>query len=302
MGFRQKGDIREAKMKVYQIVTDRIIKELEQGKIPWAIPYVGGSGAISRATGKPYSLLNQILLGDPGEYVTFKQCKDEGGKVKKGVKGRIVTYWNFKEVQEKDKDGNVILDVNSKPKIKKIPYFRYYTVFHIDDCEGIAPKWQKAKGGSAQMVHSAQDVFDRYVDREGITVSVKRGHQAVYSPTLDTIKMPEMDQFASSDEYYSTLFHEAAHSTGHKSRLDRLGIGMGKENYAREELIAEMAACMLMSQLGLETNGSFRNNAAYIQNCLKALKYDVRLVVVAAGAAEKAVRMINGEDVMQMAG
>ena len=119
---------------VYQIVTDRIIAELEKGCIPWVKPWTGvRTGAYSRATGKPYSLLNQMLLQKPGEYVTFKQAIEAGGSVRKGEKAQIVVFWKPLEVVEKDKDGN--------PVKKMIPLLKYYSVFHIDQCENLKPRF-----------------------------------------------------------------------------------------------------------------------------------------------------------------
>ena len=82
-------------MDIYAAVTDRIIAQMEQGVIPWQKPWVSNGKAVSHATGKPYSLLNQMLLGRPGEYLTFKQCQDAGGKVKKGEKAQLVVFWKW---------------------------------------------------------------------------------------------------------------------------------------------------------------------------------------------------------------
>ena len=129
-------------MDIYAAVTDRIIAELESGIIPWNRPWSGVSeGAIRRSNGKPYSLINQLLLGKPGEYLTFKQCKDEGGKVKKGAKSKMVVFWKVLHREKKDAGGNVIRDENGLPVDDPIPMLRYYNVFHIDDCEGIQPKY-----------------------------------------------------------------------------------------------------------------------------------------------------------------
>ena len=117
---------------VYQIVTDRIIAELENGVIPWEKPRTGvRSGAHSRATGRPYSVLNQLLLRKPGEYLTFKQATEAGGSVRKGEKASIVVFWKPLPVKEKTKDG--------KEVTKIVPLLRYYHVFHIDQCDGVKP-------------------------------------------------------------------------------------------------------------------------------------------------------------------
>ena len=110
--------------------------------------------------------------------------------------------------------------------------------------------------------------------------------------------VPEISQFTDLAEYYSTVYHEAVHSTGHPSRLNRIMeiAKYGSESYSKEELIAELGSSFLLNMAGLETKSSFANNAAYIQNWLYALKNDKHLIASAAGKAEKAVKLILGED------
>ena len=119
---------------------------------------------------------------------------------------------------------------------------------------------------------------------------------AFYRPSDDSITLPQRNQFLSTSEYYSTAFHELTHSTGHKSRLNRLEktAFFGSEGYSKEELVAEIGAAALVNHAGLETPDSFRNNAAYIQNWLHVLKNDKRLIVSATGKTEKAVNLILG--------
>ena len=122
----------------------------------------------------------------------------------------------------------------------------------------------------------------------------QEGDRAFYRPTTDEIVLPIRKQFVSTAEYYSTLFHELAHSTGHSSRLNRLDkiAAFGSDVYSKEELVAEIGAAALVNHCGLETSTSFRNNTAYIQNWLSVLKGDKRFIVSAAGKAEKAVNLI----------
>ena len=116
----------------------------------------------------------------------------------------------------------------------------------------------------------------------------------IYRPSTDEIILPIRKQFVSTAEYYSTVWHELVHSTGHPSRLNRLDrvVAFGSDVYSKEELVAEIGAATLVNHVGLETTSSFRNSAAYIQNWLKVLKDDKRFIVSAAGRAEKAVNLI----------
>lgn len=272
---------------VYEIITERIIAELEKGNIPWEKPWTGiRTGAYSRSTGRPYSILNQLILTKPGEYLTFKQITEAGGIIRKGEKSQIVVFWKMMRVTEKNKD--------DKPVDKIIPLLRYYHVFHIDQCENVKPRFTQEELLPANPIAEAESILTDYSRRSGCTIINEKQDRAFYRPSTDTIHLPLREQFSRIEEYYSTAFHEAIHSTGHKTRLDRLSktAHFGNEDYSKEELVAEIGAAITMNELGIETQGSFRNSTAYVQSWLRALKNDHRLIVTAAGKAEKAVRLL----------
>ncbi|MBQ8617041.1 MAG: DUF1738 domain-containing protein [Clostridia bacterium] len=273
------------KESLYEVITNRIIDELKSGIIPWRKPWIASGQAISHVTGKPYSLLNQMLLGHGGEYVTFKQVQDEGGRVKKGAKAQMVVFWKWIEQEDEE----------TKEK-KKIPYLRYFNVFHIDQCDGIKAKHAEPLPQAVEPDAAAEAIIADYLKRSGVKLIYEEGNRAFYRPSSDSVTLPLVDQFKNAAEYYSTVFHELTHSTGHASRLDRLSktAYFGSEAYSKEELIAEIGAAALVNHAGLETADSFKNNAAYIQNWLQALRNDKRFIVSAAGKAEKAVDMILG--------
>ena len=141
---------------------------------------------------------------------------------------------------------------------------------------------------------TAEEIITDYCSREGVKLIHEEGDRAFYRPSTDSITLPHMHQFSATAEYYSTAFHEMVHSTGHKSRFDRLDhvVSFGLEDYSKEELIAEIGAAALVNYSGLETPDSFRNSAAYVQNWLQVLRNDKRFIVSAAGKSEKAVQMI----------
>ena len=284
-------------MDLFQIITDRIVAELEQGVIPWQKPWSGAQGAISHTTGKRYSLLNQMLLGwRSGEFITFKEAQREGGHIKRGEKASMIVFWKFLECAKRDENDNVLMGSDGKPETELVPLLRYYNVFHIDQCEGIQPRFEEdtAPGEALSPNAAADKIVEDYIHRSGVKLIVQHGDRAFYSPMTDSVTVPELAQFSSIAEYYSTLFHELTHSTGHVSRLNRLSkeASFGSEAYSKEELVAELGAAFLVSHVGLETAGSFRNSAGYIQSWLKALREDKRLIVSAAGKADKAVEMI----------
>ena len=286
----------------YQMVTDRICELLEQGFIPWEKPWaMTKTSAWSGHDGHVYSLLNQFMLADPkkkykgfdemmadvaGEWVTFNQAQERGGNVRKGEHGRRVIF--FSMVPTKDADGNETDKVH--------PLIKWTTVFKVSQCEGIEQKWHTDAG----MLYdfdgnkTAEDVAADYLQREGVKLQHAHRDRACYSPKTDTVLMPLREQFAINAEYYSTLFHELTHSTGHPNRLARIitPAAFGSEEYSAEELVAEIGSASIMGTLGIENNLTFRNSAGYIQNWLKALRNDKRLIVTAAAKAEKAIKLI----------
>ena len=281
---------------IYKMVTDRIIAMLEQGIIPWNRPWTGaGRWAIKRTTGKPYSLLNQFLLDKPGEYLSFNQCKKEGGKVKKGAKSHIVVFWKILDRARMTEDGRTVLNAEGQPIFDHIPFLQYSNVFHIDDCEGLEPKHYTNETRDFDPIEKAEAVIADYVARSGVTLMHKDQGQAFYSPATDKVVLPLKEHFTGEAEYYGTAFHELTHSTGHKNRLNRFAEGVmafGNETYSKEELVAELGSATILHMLSIETDATVQNNAAYIQNWLQALRNDKRLIVSAASKADKAVQLI----------
>ena len=134
-------------------------------------------------------------------------------------------------------------------------------------------------------------------------VELEPSNEAYYSPSRDLIHLPELSQYQYPSEFYSTAFHEAAHSTGHEGRLNRVGLkkaAFGSESYGKEELIGEISSAVLLSTLHIESDHSVTNSTAYIRGWLKALQDDKRMIVFAAGQAEKAVKYILGKQMTQV--
>mgnify|MGYP004481947517 FL=1 len=282
-----------AKANVYEMVTNRIIAELEKGKIPWEKPWAGvRNGAYNRITKRPYSLLNQMLLQHSGEYATFKQWQDLGGHVCKGEKSEIVVFWKIFESKEANPDTGEI-------EIKKIPLLRYYNVFHISQVEGVEPLAPEQLNDEVEPIEAGDKIITDYITREHLNFIECKSNQAYYSPSNDTVVVPLKEQYSMINEYYSTTYHELVHSSGHKTRLNRLQTGaiesFGSENYSKEELVAEIGSATLMSIAGIETPKTFRNSTAYIQNWLQVLRNDNKFIVSASSKAEKAVNYILAE-------
>lgn len=277
---------------VYEMVTERIIEQLENGVIPWQKPWTGiKSGAYNRVSRKPYSILNQMLLQHSGEYATFKQWNEAGGHIRKFAKSEIVTFWKIQLIEEEEEDGT---------KVKKqIPMLRYYHVFHISQVDGVEPK-EKIELQELEPIAEAERVKREYMDREHLKIYEKITDKAFYTPTFDYIEIPCKEQYKNVEEFYSTLFHEMIHSTGYNKRLNRLesgaSAGFGSETYSKEELTAEIGSAMILNRLGIETEKTFNNSTAYIQNWLQVLKNDNKFIISASSKSEKAVKYIFNEN------
>ena len=275
---------------IYEIITNRILEQLEKGTIPWHKPWTGGhDGAYNYVTGKSYSVLNQMLLSHADAYLTFNQVKERGGRVKKGAKSEIVTFWKPLPIKETDKDGNEVKKV--------IPFLRYYNVFWIGDTEGIEKK--EVKRVELDPIEEAENIINLYMTSENHP-SLERtetSDRAYYSPSLDKVVVPTIEQYSEISEYYSTLFHELTHSTGHVTRLNRLTstAHFGNSEYSKEELVAEIGAATLVNIAGIETEKSFNNSAAYIEGWSKVLKENKKMIVEASSKANKAVNYILGK-------
>lgn len=273
---------------IYEMVTKRIIEQLESGVIPWHKPWSGTkSGAYNRVTKKSYSLLNQMLLQHSGEYATFKQWSDLGGKVRKGEKSEIIVFWKVYPKEQTNADG--------EKEVINIPILKYINVFHISQIDGIEPLKEEERE-QIEPIEKAESVLNEYWNREHITVKHIKGNRACYSPIMDRIQLPLFEQFESAEEYYSTAFHESVHSTMKKSRCDREEqskiVAFGGDDYSKEELTAEIGSANLMNIIGIETKSTFKNSAAYIQSWLRVLKNDIKFIVSASSKAEKAVNYI----------
>ena len=210
---------------LYQIITDRMIAEMEQGIIPWQKPWMSAGRAISHTTGRAYSLLNHLLLGRPGEYLTYHQVQQEGGYVRKGEKAQMVVFWRWLDTKDEDTG-----------ETKQVPFLRYYSVFHVDQCEGISARYTAMVEHPAKASEAAEAIITEYVQQEGVSLEHREGDSACYQPALDRIVLPLMKQFSETAEYYSTAFHEMVHSTGHMKRLARLDapVGFGGEAYSKD--------------------------------------------------------------------
>lgn len=283
----------EPKKDVYEIITSRIIEQLEQGKVPWKQTWTEGGLPQNLFSKNYYRGINMWLLMSLGYsnnyFLTYKQMKALGGSLKKGEKPCLVVFWKWLKPKEEGKEESV----NSAPKGK--PILRYYTVFNIEQCEGISEDKIPVRE-VFQRNNTPIELCEQVVnDMPNRPVIKHKENRAFYSPFFDYVNMPKLKTFDSSESYYDTLFHELVHSTGHITRLNRKELtdmqSQGGDVYSLEELIAEIGACYLASHTGILNNG-FENNVAYIQAWLDKLKNDKKFIIYASAKAQKSVDYI----------
>ena len=290
----------KSKKDVYQVITDRLIEQLEKGTAPWKKGWkeLSGKRPQNYNTKKPYRGMNVILTACQGYsspyWLTAKQAQDRGGKVKDEHKGKYtpIIKWNWVYY---DANGNKVND--KKKAAKTIPFIRFYQAYNAEQIEGI--EWEKIEQlplNEHEKLEQCQKVIDGYPNPPKME---ERGDQPCYVPSLDTVRMPKMGQFEKREEYYSTTFHELVHSTGHKSRLGRLeqqkSHQFGSTCYSKEELVAEMGAAFLCGECQIEEE-TLDNSASYLKSWIDRLKGDSKLAVVAAAQAQKAVDHILGAE------
>lgn len=272
---------------VYEMVTQRMLESLSQNRIPWnrAWDMIDPINGISK---KPYQGMNLLLLGmqeyKTPVYVSFKQAKDLGGSVKKGEHGHLIVFWKMLHGT----------DSQNPEKIKSFPMLRHSYVFNVEQCDGLPesvtadlPMREHATIQNAENIIASMPNRPHMVTADGIP------H---YRPSTDTVSVPLAGRFHTMDEYYSTTFHELAHSTGHESRLNRQmdgGIHTRRQTYSREELVAEITAAFIMARCGLTT--TLENSAAYCQGWARFLADQPKAIVQASGQAIKACKYIMNE-------
>lgn len=275
---------------IYALITNQIIQRLEEGIIPWRQPWTSAGLPQNLSTKRYYKGINVWILCSFGFkrnlFLTFKQIQGLGARVKKGSKSIPVIFW--KRFEKEDSQTN---------EVKYTSFLRYYSVFNVEQCEGLPEDI---------IPFIEENTNDPIETCESIVLSMQNppqlvhsGDEAFYNTALDYINMPIMKNFDNSDSYYSTLFHELVHSTGHSKRLNRKEItesnAFGSEAYSMEELVAELGACYLNSHAGIER--SIDNSVAYIKHWLQILKNNEQFVIYASAKAQRAVDYILNNSV-----
>jgi len=288
----------ETRPDLYARVTNTVLADLERGVRPWTQPWSAEhlAGQVSRPLRhnfQPYSGVNVLLLW--GEaiargyaapvWMTFRQALELGGHVRRGEKAATVVYANAIIRTEPDARGE---DVE-----RKIPFLKSYSVFNVDQIEGLPSPYYAAAGlrlDPAQRIETAEAFF------AATGADIRHGGtRAYYAIGPDYLQMPPFETFDDPESYYATLAHECAHWTRHPTRLDRdFGRSrFGDEGYAREELVAELGAAFLCADLAISLRPR-EDHAAYIGHWLQVLQGDKRFIFTAAAHAQRAADFLAG--------
>lgn len=302
----------------YDKVVECLVKLIEEARdknitLPWNKPwnpfrnsYKGGDDHSIRGYFYSRNAMNALMLRlarmvkgyNSTTWATFKEIQARGGSLKPGSKGIHVLGW-FRPAGKRVNDAG-----EEKTEYASYMVPRAWCVFNMDCVEGIElPSFKEpVKPVLAEETAKTLAEFVKKLTTgwEAPPVVHDDGHRAFYKPALDVVNMPPAETFKSSDHYVATLGHEFVHSTGHASRLNRKTLTQagpfGSENYSHEELVAEMGAAMLCGWLGIENESITNQSAAYLDNWLKVLKADPKMLAIAGQQALKAVKHITGEE------
>jgi antirestriction protein ArdC len=285
------------KQELEATITQLVTSQLEQGIIPWRKGWSSlGIAPTSLVTGKNYQGINSLVLSIVGEnygspfWLTYLEATKRGGYVRKGEKATPIVKWSKFEREDKATGETV-----------EGYFMRSYAVFNLEQCDSVEASEAESltKREPVSVEAGVNKILESFKDKP--IIEHRASERAFYVPSQDKVTLPTLEQFNSSLDYSATLAHELIHSTGHKSRLNRHGerdldkpCHFGSENYAKEELVAEIGAQFLMNGAGIDATSELTNSASYVAGWLKALKDDASLIVSACGKAQKASDYILG--------
>jgi antirestriction protein ArdC len=281
----------------YQEVTNKMVALLEQGVAPWRCTWSRYGMARNAVTSHIYTGINAFLMNLTGHavpyFVTFKQAKQLGGKIRKGASANPVYFFKsvFKDEEGKTVKGEQIATLQGMgEEVNRIAFLKYYNLFNIADVEGVEFPLPDLKTYYHNPLEQCEQLLRNIPNPPSYVL--KNGSQPYYSPSKDELNMPKREQFETAEDYYTTFYHELVHATGHTSRLNRESVNkctpLGSPDYSREELIAELGASFLAAHTGINLPEITENSAAYLQGWLKALKADPKMIFKAAAEAQKA--------------
>jgi antirestriction protein ArdC len=284
----------EVKQSAAEKIAAGFIAQMELGVKPWRKTWSGGlSAATNLLTGKQYRGINRMLLTflnpfGSSYWMTYKQAIELGGSVKKGSTGTACFYWQFRD--KKDQNGNLVYD--SKGIKVQVPFASGFTVFNYEQTEGIKLPETILKPESERLAE-AESIIQGYLSSpNGPRFNETLSGRAFYSPMFHSVTVPLKAQFDSSAAYYATVFHELAHATSKELGRDIMLNEKGGDEYAREELVAELTAAMLCAHVGIDCEDQNENSTAYLMGWLGKIKENPNYLIKSASLAQKAMDAI----------
>lgn len=288
---------------IYQEVTDKIVAALESGAGDYTQPWTNLSGgALPRnaQSGKRYRGINVLALWAEGHtstyWATYQQWQALGAQVRKGEKSSTVVF--FQQILKKGAPEPQPGEESGKDDF--FPVLKYYSVFNLAQVDAIAN--EDGTPGTIKLPEGDTQIPETHAERIAAAEAffaalparvVHGGDRACFSPDRDIIRMPDFRQFQEAEAYYSTLAHEQIHWSGHKSRLDRtFGKRFGDQQYAVEELVAELGAAFTMAITGLSAEPR-QDHAQYLGSWLKVLKQDPKAIFTIAAKAQAAAEYLT---------
>ena len=267
---------------VFAVLTERLIEQLEKGIIPWRTPWSNAGIPRNLVSKHPYRGINLIVLASLGYaenvFVSFNQLKEIGAKPKTDEKACPVMFWKFPPKEE-------------DTVVRKKPTLHYYSVFNITQCEDIPDSFQLSPTKVLGSIDTCEHVVSNMPQCPAIQNKMKT---AFYDPLHDYINVPKQNTFATEEGYYTCLFHQLIHATGHHSRLGRKDLvelpEFGYSNFSHEELVAEIGTGYLQSYTGVLEE--FSPSQEYLSGWIKRFKEDKHFAYSAAAKAQQAVDFI----------
>jgi len=261
-------------------------KMILEGKAPWQQDWKPGHpgsilpyNAISGRTYRGYNPFLLLAMQDEKGYtsncwMTYKQAAALGGQVRKGEKSTAINFYMPTTYIKEQADGS---KVETEGAVRKVAF-----VFNAQQIDGL-PDLTPAVLLSPEERHAE---CEHLMSQSEAPIFYDGGDRAYYRPSSDSIHLPARESFKSMEGLYAVALHEMGHSTGHEKRLNRNLFGpFGSEQYAFEELCAEISSCLMSSRLGIEHDPS--NHVAYVQSWIKAIKTDPRAIQKACAQAER---------------
>jgi antirestriction protein ArdC len=290
-GQKIRQDAGGSRTGLYEEITNKIITELEAGRVPWVQPWgtevAKASLALPKnaATARPYSGINILILwgavierGFTGQsWLAFRQTLSLGGHVRKGERGTTVVYADRFVPADEQRRANETGD-----EAQAVAFLKRFTVFNTDQCDGLPEG--VATSAPPPLSGMIEPVVERLIAASGVDFRI-RGDRAFYAAAEDYVQVPPPSAYYEPINWHRTALHELGHASGHRSRLNRdLSGGYGTRKYAFEELVAEIASAFGCAALGIVPTV---RHADYIGSWLDVLREDNRAIVRAASQASK---------------